>query len=180
MIFISVAVIIIPIVTYTIFFRKMGILWDIIVGSLSYIFYFPTYACLIPIYAKCRLDDVTKANTNLGARNAKLKETWSVIKMIDLGKYFFWNVVLGATLLVFHSIILVKFFMLLTLLFLFSLISIIKWIPGLVYIIKYKCLMRNNQLEPTDVERDNNIANMKLRVFDTIKRFEDDFTYNIK
>lgn len=67
-------VIIFPIIIYSIFFRKFGILWDILIGSISYIFYFPTYAVVIPIYAKCRLDDISSATvSNLGARTQKLK-----------------------------------------------------------------------------------------------------------
>lgn len=67
----SVGVVILPIVTYTIFFRKFGILWDYIVGSLSFIFYSPTYVNILNIYSKCRVDDVVSgSNSN---RNQKMK-----------------------------------------------------------------------------------------------------------
>lgn len=67
----SVGVVILPIITYTIFFRKFGILWDYIVGSLSFIFYSPTYVNILSIYSKCRVDDVVSgSNSN---RNQKMK-----------------------------------------------------------------------------------------------------------
>lgn len=62
----------------------------------------------------------------------------------------------------------------------FILLSLIKWIPGLIFLIKYKCRTRSNPLTPSQEERENNIADMKLRIFDTVKQLEDDFIYNIK
>lgn len=35
-------------------------------------------------------------------------------------------------------------------------------------------------MTPSQEERENNIADMKLRIFDTVKQLEDDFIYNIK
>ena len=146
-IYISLAMVIIPVLTFTIAFRKMGIIWDMFVGWISYVFYFPTYSCLIPIYSKCRLDDLPAGT---GAKNQKVRETWKILKMIDLSKYFFWNVAIGASLLVLHGYVLIKFLLLLLLLVFYSLMNLIKWIPGLIYIIQYKCLVSGNALEVTD------------------------------
>jgi cellulose synthase/poly-beta-1,6-N-acetylglucosamine synthase-like glycosyltransferase len=57
-IYMSVIMIYLPAVVYTFFFGKFGILWEVVVGSPSYLFYLPTYVCILPIYSKCRLDDV--------------------------------------------------------------------------------------------------------------------------
>ena len=51
-----------PAFTYAFFFGKFGILWEVLIGSPSYIYYFPTYACIMPIYAKCRLDETSSAS----------------------------------------------------------------------------------------------------------------------
>ena len=69
--------------------------------------------------------------------------------MIDVAKYLFWNLAVGVTLLILHSVLLVKFFMLLFLLTLFTILSLIKLIPSTVYIIRYKWHKRKHPLEPT-------------------------------
>lgn len=63
---------VLPILIYAFSFGKFGILWDFFVGTMAYIFYFPTYAVVLPIYARCHLDDITSA-VGLGGRSAKLK-----------------------------------------------------------------------------------------------------------
>lgn len=50
----------------------------------------------------------------------------------------------------------------------------------MIYMIRYKWNRRTNPIKPTEEERETSISEMKLRIFDIIKRFEDDFTYNIK
>lgn len=182
-IFTSVAVILIPMFFYSFAFGKYGVLWECIVGMPAYIFYFPTYTCILPIYARCRLDDIYSGEdftSSVATRNQQLRETWNIVKMIDAGKYLVWNGIVGITLLLLHGILLVKFFILLFLLTMFTILSLIKQIPAIVYIIRYKCHKRDNPLEPSPEERQQNISEMKLRVFDTIQRFEDDFAFNIK
>ena len=71
-------------------------------------------------------------------KNQKLKDSWKIVKMIDLAKYLIWNIIVAVLLIFAQSIILVKFFVTLFLLFTFSILSFMKWIPGLIYIIKYK------------------------------------------
>jgi hypothetical protein len=41
------------------------------VGSPAYIYYLPTYCCIMPIYSKCRLDDV--ASKGFLTKNEKIK-----------------------------------------------------------------------------------------------------------
>lgn len=67
----SIIVIVVPVIVYSIFFRKMGILWDIISGIFSTIFYFPTGIALLPIYSKCKIDEISSGARN--ARNLKMK-----------------------------------------------------------------------------------------------------------
>ena len=62
----------------------------------------------------------------------------------------------------------------------FIILSLIKWIPGLIFQIRYRCRKRSRPLNPSPEEQAENIADMKLRIFDIIKHFEDDFTFNIK
>lgn len=68
------------------------------------------------------------------------------MKMIDVAKYLIWNMIAGVILIYLQSILLVKFFVTLILLFLFTVLSVIKWIPGLVYIIQYKMNKKENPL----------------------------------
>jgi hypothetical protein len=68
----AIFVTVLPILIYAFSFGKFGILWDFFVGTMAYIFYFPTYAVVLPIYARCHLDDITSA-VGLGGRSAKLK-----------------------------------------------------------------------------------------------------------
>jgi hypothetical protein len=71
------------------------------------------------------------------------------VKMIDVAKYLIWNMIAGVILIYLQSILLVKFFVTLILLFLFSVLSVTKWIPGLVYIIKYKMNKKEHPFEPS-------------------------------
>lgn len=66
--------------------------------------------------------------------------------MIDVAKYFIWNMILAVLLIYLQSILLVKFFITLILLFLFTILSVLKWIPGLIYIIQYKRNKKENPL----------------------------------
>jgi cellulose synthase/poly-beta-1,6-N-acetylglucosamine synthase-like glycosyltransferase len=68
----SIMVVLMPILIYAFAFGKFGIIWDFFVGALAYIFYFPTYAVVLPIYARCHLDDVGSAS-GAGGRSGKLR-----------------------------------------------------------------------------------------------------------
>ena len=60
--------------------------------------------------------------------------------MIDVAKFFLWNVVIGSLLLIFDAYLLIKFFITLALLIVFTLIQVVKIIVGMVYLVKYKCI----------------------------------------
>lgn len=63
--------------------------------------------------------------------------------MIDVAKYFIWNVIMLTALLITYEIVLVKLFGLLGLLAMFNLLGLIKWIPGLIFMIKYKYSLKD-------------------------------------
>lgn len=75
-IFLALATTLLPAFFYSFFFGKFGILWETIVGMPAYIFYLPTYICILPIYARCRLDDIYSGDSfksSAAIRNQKLK-----------------------------------------------------------------------------------------------------------
>lgn len=69
--------------------------------------------------------------------------------MTDVAKYVFWNIAVGITLLILHNIILIKFFLLLFLVGGFILITLIKWIPGLIFLLRYRFKKRKRPTELT-------------------------------
>jgi hypothetical protein len=134
-----------PIVLYGLFFLRFKYMWEILSGTFSFLFYAPSYLNLLNIYAMCRIDDIswgTKGlDASVGGKNVKLKETWKIVKMIEVAKFAFWNVTIGVILILFDSFLLIKFFMTLSLLVIFTLILAIKMVIGLGYLIKYKCII---------------------------------------
>lgn len=175
----DIGVILLPIFIYVLSFGKFGILWDFFVGTMAYIFYFPTYALVLPIYARCHLDDISSV-AGLGPRLGKLKETWKIIKLVDVSKYFIWNVLLGALLVALHGYILLKFFAILFFTSAFAIIELIRVIPVLISTISYKCAIRNNPLAPTPEEVETNSQAAEFRIFDTVKRLEEDLKVEIQ
>ena len=133
-----------PLAIYGIFFMRIKYFWEIISGTFSFLFYSPAYLNLLNVYALCRIDDISWGTKGLdaevGGKNANLKDTWKIVKMIDVAKFFLWNVVLGTLFIVFDSYLIIKFFVTLILLMLFTFIQVIKIIIGMCYIIKYKCI----------------------------------------
>lgn len=76
----------------------------------------------------------------MGGKNAKLKDTWKIVKLIDVAKFFFWNIIVGSLFIIFDSYLLIKFLVTLGLLMLFTAIQAVKIIIGIVYLVKYKCI----------------------------------------
>lgn len=80
---------------------------EIILGVFSFIFYTPTYLIILPTFALCRIDDITWGtkglDTDNNAKNQNLSQTWKTIKIIQVSKYVFWNIIVGAALLVLSS-----------------------------------------------------------------------------
>jgi chitin synthase len=71
------ALYILPISLYGLFFLRLKYLWEILSGTFSFLFYSPSYLNLLNVYALCRIDDIswgTKGlDASVGGKNAKLK-----------------------------------------------------------------------------------------------------------
>lgn len=97
----------IPLMIYWVFFCKLQYLVDIITGVFSFIFYTPTYLIILPTFAICRIDDITWGTKGLDSgvntNNQNLSQTWKTIKIIQVSKYVFWNIIVGIILLVLSS-----------------------------------------------------------------------------
>ncbi len=131
----------IPILIYVLLFKKANILWEIILGSFSFIFYGPTYLNILNIYSLCRIDDIswgTKGLDSAGSANSKLKDSWKLIKFVHVSKYVFWNIILSVVLLSLGSSYAPRFFITLIIVCLMGSSLGIKIIIGMLYVIKYK------------------------------------------
>jgi hypothetical protein len=68
-----------------------------------------------------------------------------------VAKFFIWNILFGTIFLVFDAYILIKFFITLFLLILFTAIQAIKIFIGVSYLIKYKCITaKKNEVQMSD------------------------------
>jgi len=63
----------IPLLVYTILFKSLRALFEILVGALSFAFYTPTYLIILNIYALCRMDDLSWGTKGLDAGAGKDK-----------------------------------------------------------------------------------------------------------
>jgi hypothetical protein len=66
--------------------------------------------------------------------------------MIEVSKFFIWNVIAAAVLLLLEKSIVVQYFALLFILGTFTIVQSVKLFFGFIYLVKYKCNMRNNPL----------------------------------
>ena len=55
----SIGIYVIPISTYILLFGGFHIIWEIVLGALSFLFYSPTYLNILNIYSLCRIDDIS-------------------------------------------------------------------------------------------------------------------------
>lgn len=101
--------------------------------------------------------------------------------MIDVAKFFFWNIVVGTLFIVFDAYLLIKFFVTLALLMLFILVQIIKIIIGVIYLVKYKCITaKKNEADretPFANDKDKNgeeggPPEVKLHIYPIVDAFE--------
>jgi cellulose synthase/poly-beta-1,6-N-acetylglucosamine synthase-like glycosyltransferase len=76
----STGIYVFPIIIYIALYRKLGVLFDIAFGSLSFLFYGPTYLNILNIYALCRIDDISWGTKGLDAgvsnNDQALKNSW--------------------------------------------------------------------------------------------------------
>jgi cellulose synthase/poly-beta-1,6-N-acetylglucosamine synthase-like glycosyltransferase len=60
-----------PVISYTILFKKFHIACEVMVGAFSFLFYGPTYLNILNIYALCRIDDISWGTKGLDASGGK-------------------------------------------------------------------------------------------------------------
>lgn len=139
---------IIPILAYLICFCKTSILFELLLGVPSFIFYSPTYLNILNIYALCRIDDISWGTKGLdastGGKNANLKDTWKIVKFIHVGKYLFWNIIVGVLLLSFGANYTTRFFITLGTMVILGSTMLLKILIGVVYTFKYRCAHKIN------------------------------------
>jgi magnesium-transporting ATPase (P-type) len=139
----STVIYIVPIFTYLILFRKSHVLWEIVMGAFSFIFYGPTYLNILNIYSLCRIDDISWGTKGLdsgagGGKNAGLKDSWRLIKFIHVSKYVIWNIVLSVTLLSLGSSYQARFFITIIMVVMMAGTLSLKIVIGIIYMITYK------------------------------------------
>lgn len=174
---------ILPISVYAMFFCKWEFVGDVIFGSFSYIFYSPTYLNLLNTFALCRIDDISWGTKGLDVqdtRSKELKQSWKSIKTLHVAKYIFWNITVGAAMLVISSPINVqglitqneyndllvasyvrKFFMTFGLMVAIGIALLIKIILGAIYNLCYRCKHKISY-EPKDKESNSLFVESKV------------------
>lgn len=139
---ISTLVFSIPITLYTLLFKKLHIACEILLGAFSFLFYGPTYFNILNIYSLCRIDDISWGTKGLDAtassRNNSLKNKWYLIKMVYVGKFILWNIVLSAALLSLGSSYKIRFFITIIMVSVIGFMLIIKIIIAVGYLINYR------------------------------------------
>jgi len=55
----SIVIYIVPISVYILLFKNCHILCEIVLGSISFLFYSPTYLNILSVYSLCRIDDIS-------------------------------------------------------------------------------------------------------------------------
>lgn len=138
----STVVYIIPILVYMFMFKKSNILWEIILGAFSFLFYGPTYLNILNIYSLCRIDDISWGTKGLdsggSSQNSKLKDSWKLIKFVHVSKYVIWNIIMSVVILSLGSSYTPRFFITLIVIILMATSLSVKIIVGMLYMIKYK------------------------------------------
>lgn len=169
---------VVPILLYVFLFRKPNILWEIVMGAFSFLFYGPTYLNILNIYSLCRIDDISWGTKGLesgsGGQNSKLKDSWKLIKFIHVSKYVFWNIIVAAIILSFGSSYTPRFFITIIIIAIMGTSLSLKILIALLYMIKYKL---SNSMCCVD-ERPPRLEE-RSRIQDVIDDFKGDITNEI-
>ncbi len=133
---------IVPITLYLILFKGLNILCEILFGSLSFLFYTPTYLIILNTYSLCRIDDISWGTKGLDAsssKNANLKNSWRMIKFIHVAKYLIWNIIVSTVLITLGNNFFYRFFVTFVLVCLIAVTMSIKVVVGCLYMLFYWC-----------------------------------------
>lgn len=131
-----------PILVYILLFGRFHILWEVLLGFLSFLFYSPTYLNILNVYSLCRIDDIswgTKGLDSASPSSSGLGESWKLIKMVHVAKYVIWNVILSAVLLTLGAGYKTRFYVTLGLLGVIAVSFSVKATIGIGYMVYYKC-----------------------------------------
>ena len=130
--------------SYSILYKRFSNVVEIVMGTLSFIFYAPTYLNILSVYALCRIDDFSWGTKGLMSdsedkKNNEVKKAWKTIKIIYVAKFVFWNAVMGAIFITLSNGYVTRFFFTYVFLALMGLFLIIKIIIAVVYLAKESC-----------------------------------------
>lgn len=130
-----------PVLIYSLLYRKVSFAFDAVFGAFSFLFFSPTYLNLLNIYALCRINDIswgTKGlDENASTKNKNLASTWNIIRLIHVSKYFLWNVVASMILFTLGSEYISRFFVTFFIMMILAITMIIKLSIGSYYLIKF-------------------------------------------
>lgn len=138
----SVLIYFLPILVYVLLFGNLHILWEIVLGYFSFLFYTPTYLEILNIYSLCRIDDIswgTKGLDGTVATDKGLQDSWKLIKLVHVAKYVIWNIILAAVLLTLGAGYEFRFYITLVLVSTIAVSISMKVIVGICYMLAYKC-----------------------------------------
>ena len=132
---------VIPIITYFFCFCRGDILIQIILSSLSFMFYGPSYLNVLNIYALCRIDDISWGTKGLdkGGSSNSLAENWKKIKILHVSKLIFWNSVIAFILLALGNNYVYRFFLTFVIMCILALTLLIKVVLAFIYVVCYRC-----------------------------------------
>lgn len=131
-----------PILFYNLLYGRFRILWEVVLGFISFLFYSPTYLNILNVYSLCRIDDIswgTKGLDSSSPSSNSLADSWKLIKMVHVTKYVIWNVILSSALLTLGAGFITRFYVSLVILGIIALSFFIKAVVGICYLLVFKC-----------------------------------------
>ena len=157
----TLGVYLLPILFYNLLFGRFHILWEVLLGFVSFLFYSPTYLTVLNVYSLCRIDDIswgTKGLDSASPSSNSLGDSWKLIKMVHVAKYVIWNVVLSAVLLTLGAGYKTRFYVSLTLLGFIAVSFSIKALVGIAYMLVYKCKYLCSSAKKPEISTDSRIG----------------------
>lgn len=135
-----------PVMIYCIIFRRFSFAIEMIFGAFAFLFFSPTYLIILNIYALSRINDIswgTKGlDANTGSKNSALEETWNIIRLLQIGKYLFWNIIAGLILLTLGAEYITRFLVTFVIMLILGITLGIKVFVGIYYLIVYHMTSR--------------------------------------
>jgi len=164
----SIGIYIVPITVYIVLFGRGHILCEIVLGAFSFLFFGPTYLNILNIYSLCRIDDIswgTKGLDSGSTKNANLKDSWKLIKIVHVVKYVVWNVILGVVLLTLGASYTPRFFVTIIMVVLIGVSMSVKVLLACFYMLVYWCKYHHKDGLPN--------LGVESRITKVTKRYDD-------